>query len=312
MSERSLSPIDRILELKDEAEKQKVELTPEVKAYIQAHLDIVQEKISKGAAVTEDDMKFIEEVRMWVEMSEDSRGELDTIEKMCDSEAMQEAMRRDITIGQWLDLVHFTEAVGNPLWTIDRSFEFPGKKKIIGDTQSNYDKDKLKHLPRNLSLPFGLHLERCPGLIHLPQGLEAESVTLTGCVNLVDLPEDLRVKKSLILKDCSSLIRLPFHDLHLEKHLNLHGCSSLVSLPDSMEIGGNFYLNGCTSLKLFPTHLRIGGDLTLFKTDIIDFLPDDLLIEGNVLANSELPPKSKQRIEQLKRDGKIKGGYQFI
>jgi len=58
-----LSPLDRILELKDEAEKQKVELTPGVKAYIQTHLEIVQEKLRKREAVTEDDMKFIDEVK---------------------------------------------------------------------------------------------------------------------------------------------------------------------------------------------------------------------------------------------------------
>jgi len=62
MFQISPSPLDRILELKDEVEKQKVELTSEVKAYIQSHLDVLHGKLSRR--VMEDDMKFIVEVRM--------------------------------------------------------------------------------------------------------------------------------------------------------------------------------------------------------------------------------------------------------
>jgi len=60
------SILDQLADIKAEAEKNKVQLTPEVKQYIREHLEAVQQKLANREDVTEDDLEFIKTVRSWV------------------------------------------------------------------------------------------------------------------------------------------------------------------------------------------------------------------------------------------------------
>jgi len=211
MAQLSSSPLDRILELKDEVEKQKVELTPEVRAYIQTHLEIVQEKLRKGESVVEDDMQFIDEVRMWVAMPEEARKDYPSIEKMRSSEEVREALKRHITVLQWRDLLSAAEHASSAYisssrkidatdW-IDREFQFPGGNKI--------------HTKENLMLYLS------PSLTHLPEGLVVGTdLELRNCPSLRLLPQDLMVRRHLDIRHCTSLSRLP-RDLEVDGILYL-------------------------------------------------------------------------------------------
>jgi len=64
----SSSILDQLSEIQDEAKKNKVELTPEVQAYIRGHLEAVQQKLANGQQIYESDMEFIKEVRVWIKL----------------------------------------------------------------------------------------------------------------------------------------------------------------------------------------------------------------------------------------------------
>jgi len=57
---------DRISEIQDEAKKNKVQLTPEIQAYIREHLEAVQQKLANREPVYDEDLEFIKEARSWI------------------------------------------------------------------------------------------------------------------------------------------------------------------------------------------------------------------------------------------------------
>ena len=71
---------DRLAELKETKEREKVQLTPEVEGYIQEHVKAIQNKLANGEAILESDLEFIDEVKLWMSMSEEWRGKLQSIE----------------------------------------------------------------------------------------------------------------------------------------------------------------------------------------------------------------------------------------
>jgi len=210
----SPSPLDRILELKDEVEKQKVEITPEVRAYIQSHLDIVQGKLSKCEAVTEDDMKFIDEVRLWVAMPEGWRAKHPSIGSMKMNDrimkSQKEAQKRNISLHQWFDLLHLTDANDEPQEWIDEMFQFPGNYNIVSICDLFLDSRPITHFPENLKVRGSVGLVACKFLDHLPGNFELEgTLSLTSCISLRLLPDHLKVGRNLKLENCTALTRLP-------------------------------------------------------------------------------------------------------
>ena len=59
---------DQLLDIQNEAKKNKVQLTPEIQAYIRENLEAVQNKLANREDVTEDDLRFIKKVRSWVKL----------------------------------------------------------------------------------------------------------------------------------------------------------------------------------------------------------------------------------------------------
>jgi len=245
MSNSLSSPLDRILELKDEVEKQKVELTPEVRAYIQANLERVQEKLRKGEAVTKEDMKFIGEVKLWVEMPDEWRKMAPSIKSMRLADEMknvsvQDVHKRQISLQQWLDLLHVAKSLEKPKEWIDEHFQFPGNRKIETEYLDECNNASLTHLPDNLKVRGYLRFQQCPSLISLAENLE--------------------VGVYLDLTDCKSLTHLSTN-LKVGAFVRINNCPSLIRLPKTLKVGGDLVLFECRSLTHFSENFEGTGDI---------------------------------------------------
>ena len=265
---------ERMADLKETLKKEKVKLTPEVELYIQEHLRAVQDKLQNGEDVYEEDLAFIDEVKMWVGMPEEWRNKYVSIEEMKRAgytrESSFEASKRGISIKQWLDLLHVAKADGKSRKWIDETFTFPGGGKI--------------EVERNLDLNL------CTGLTTLPEGLEVGGgLYLSFCTGLTHLPEGLKVGGSLDLEACTSLTTLP-EGLKVGKWLDLEGCTALITLPEGLKVGWELHVNGCTGLTSLPEGLEVGGNLVLSKN---------------------LHAQVKKDAKRLKKEGKIKGEIKY-
>jgi len=87
------SILDQISEIQDEAKKNKVKLTPEVQAYIREHLEVVQQKLVNKEEVTEDDLKFMQEARLWVDLPKHLREKYSSIQEMNQSNEVAEVKK---------------------------------------------------------------------------------------------------------------------------------------------------------------------------------------------------------------------------
>jgi len=59
---------DQILDIQNEAKKNKVQLTPEIQKYIREHFEAIQRKLANGEPVYKEDLEFIKEARVWIKL----------------------------------------------------------------------------------------------------------------------------------------------------------------------------------------------------------------------------------------------------
>lgn len=127
--------------------------------------------------------------------------------------------------------------------------------------------------PRGLRVKGHLNLANNRKLTHLPEGLSAPSINLSGCTSLRALPDDLRVRR-LNVSGCTSLRVLPRgfsvyelearellicelpSGLRVEYRLDLSGCTRLEALPRGLKVG-SLLLSGCTNLRALPEKLDV-------------------------------------------------------
>ncbi len=112
---------DQLSEIQETAEKEKVQLTTEVQEYIGKAVTALQDKLADEEPTVEEDVEFIKEVRMWMGMPEEWREKYPSIEGMKGLEEMEEARKRDISLRQWLDLLHVAEVAGWERKQIDKN-----------------------------------------------------------------------------------------------------------------------------------------------------------------------------------------------
>ena len=212
---------EQLDELNRTLEKEKVDVTPEVEEYTRSHVRAVQDKLQAGQDVYESDLEFIPKVKMWVLMPKEWRDKYKSVEEMVKSEEMKdvtvsdiyEANKRNISLKQWLDLLHIAEcAHQKPKW-IDEAFIFPGAGKIetikVGDLYLG-DSPQLTRLPDGLEIIDSLDLADCKLITELPKGLKVgRNLRLTGCSGLTKLPKGLKVGRDLIIEYCTGLTKLP-------------------------------------------------------------------------------------------------------
>lgn len=91
----------------------------------------------------------------------------------------------------------------------------------------------------------------------LPAGLSCYELDISN-TSISELPADLSVESSLVLRDCKQLVKLP--DGLTTGTLDLQGCTQLAVLPRGLNV---WFLNlrGCTGLTRLPddAHVQIGS-----------------------------------------------------
>jgi len=303
LSETPPSLQDQLLDIQNEAKKNKVQLTPEVEAYIREHLEAVQNKLANREEVMVDDMKFMQDVRLWVSLPEEWRGRYRGIEEAINSkevqaalnrkinfnEAVIEAQKRKISFNQWLDLLHVAETIKkDKKWIkekewIDETFRFPGFNRIetVEDLEV-FKGTSLTCIPAGLIVHGFLSLIGCTSLTSLPADLEVNgALNLSDCTSLTYLPINLKIHGNVHLNDCTSLTSPPA-GLEVKGYLDLSGCTSLTFIPADLKVGGELSLENCSSLKFLPAGLKLDGSLVLVGCTALTTLPTDLKINKNL------------------------------
>jgi len=216
MSESPVTPLfppldthtlqDQLLDIQDEAKKNKVQLTPEVEQYIREHFEAVQQKLANGEQVYDEDLAFIKDVRLWVSIPDNVRGKFPSIEVLKKSGELEEAAKRHISPKQWLDLLHLAEAKNKDKIWIEESFRFPGGGRI----KTNRDIDC-----------GDLDIMNCPSLTFLPEGLEITGNLYIGPETpITALPSGLRITNGGMKIWSTSLTSLPA-DLEVNQSIDL-------------------------------------------------------------------------------------------
>ena len=139
-----------------------------------------------------------------------------------------------------------------------------------------------------------LDLSGKPQLRKLPKGLSCYELDLSGS-GITELPADLCVESSLVLRDCKKLASLPdglcTGTLDLQNctqltalpkrlnvwFLNLRGCQGLQSLPDDAHVQyGSLCIAGCSQLTELPKSLKLLSTLDVSDCPKIVKLPPKL------------------------------------
>jgi len=281
LSETSPNLEQKLAELKETQENEKVELTPEVERYHQEHVEAIQEKLAKGEEILESDLKFIKYIRRWILMPEFWQKKNPGINEFVISELtsgvgykeQEEAKKRDIFPKQWMALLHMAEAAGWEIQSIDQIFEM-WNGRIEAERLTIERCPKLKYLPEGLSV-IELSLDGCTGISALPDDIDIDhGLSLDGCTQLSSIPSYLYVKGYLSLSSCDSLSSLP-ESLNVG-NLNLSNCKNIRSLPDKIKIRGSLLLSGCYQLESLPKNLKVRGELDLRGCKMLSTLPEGL------------------------------------
>jgi len=284
---KSQYALDQLDGLTQTLEKEKVQLTPEVEEYVRNHVRAVQDKLQTGQDVRESDLEFIPKVKTWVLMPKEWKDKYKSVEEMAKSEEYIEAKKRNISILQWLDLLHIADAASCEQEWIDENFKFPGRGRI--ETEGDLELNKcteLTRLPNGLTVGKDLRLEGCTGLTKLPEGLKVEwGLYLAGCTGLTEFPE----KWSSV------------------NYLDLSGCAGLTKLPERLKVGEALFLRECAGLTKLPEGLSILWDLDLDGCTGLTKLPEGLSVGENLWLNQDGNEQVKKDAERLKKEGKIKG-----
>ncbi|MBC8139632.1 MAG: hypothetical protein H8F28_27440 [Fibrella sp.] len=140
----------------------------------------------------------------------------------------------------------------------------------------------VTELPENLTVTR-LTVRGCWNLKRLPEGLKAFTVDASDS-GLVEIPADVQIENALNLSGCADLVTLP-ENLRVGT-LNLSGCTKLAALPEGLR--ADFLdISDCVSLTSFPQNAQIGVGR---------------LVVRNALWMKTLPPYLK-RVAQLDLTG---------
>ena len=126
--------------------------------------------------------------------------------------------------------------------------------------------------PAGLTVNGSLDLSLAQDLQSLPDGLTVDSLDLSGCTSLTALPQNLNIRRALILDYCTALTELPMGiscyelsaagtplqtlppDLTVDFKIDLTDCGQLERLPDGLQVG-SLVLRNCYALERLPEGL---------------------------------------------------------
>ena len=100
----------------------------------------------------------------------------------------------------------------------------------------------IKKLPKDFYTDDSLTLSGCKQLTELPDKLHVGGSFWIDDSNITELPDYLHVGRSLDLQDCKELIKLP-NGLHVGESLDLRG-TNITELPNDLYIGWNLFIKG--------------------------------------------------------------------
>ena len=144
---------------------------------------------------------------------------------------------------------------------------------------------QIEKLPDNLIVNGYLWLDGCKNLKSLPNGLKVKYNLDLRDTNITFLPSDLEVGGSLILIR-SQIEKLP-DNLTVNRTLDLEGCKNLKSLPNGLKVKGDLDLRD-TNITSLPSDLEVGDALILYRTPIADMYTEEQIremipgVEGNI------------------------------
>lgn len=128
--------------------------------------------------------------------------------------------------------------------------------------------------PADLTVHGDLDLSLSHDLTDLPDGLTVDSLDLSGCTALEALPQNLTVRRALILDYCTALTELPIGlhcyelsavgtplktlpaDISVDFKVDLTDCGQLERLPDGLKVG-SLVLRNCYALLALPEGLDV-------------------------------------------------------
>lgn len=173
-------------DLKKSLEKKKLPFSPELKAYVENHLAVIQEKLSKGEKVKKSDLAFIDFIYDWLSLPDDHyHGSFPptTFQMFLYNPSFiklrEEAKSKNITILQLTLLFEVRNA--SSLGDLEDNCEFPGHGNIV------IKKDLSISYPSLEALPSGLRIKGC--------------LYLQSATTLKKLPSDLQIDNDLYLSD---------------------------------------------------------------------------------------------------------------
>ncbi len=119
----------------------------------------------------------------------------------------------------------------------------------------------IRSIPSDIQVTRSLTVRRCVNLEFVP-ALTVESLDLSDCASLSELPEGLRVC-NLNVANCRRLTGWPVGGIAGLRRLNMGGCSQLSSLPSGVRQYDALDLRDCLSLQTIPERLRVAESLDI-------------------------------------------------
>ena len=132
----------------------------------------------------------------------------------------------------------------------------PNKKLRTYKLNLSYSNDI--ELPENLTIYDDLNLYKSR-IKKLPKGLNVNTLSMIDS-DVQYLPDDIQVNTIIA------------------------SYSKLKMLPNNLNLNGSLILNGNGNMRELPKGLKIHGELDIRFTNI-NYLPDDLIVDGNIRIN---------------------------
>lgn len=125
----------------------------------------------------------------------------------------------------------------------------------------------IRRLPADLRVGFRVDLEGCVQLEQLPENLRVGTLVLRGCTALARLPEGLDVN-FLDLRGCILLTGWPLGLRVRIGRLNLSGCRRISSLPSGLGRLAQLDISDCVNLCELPEGLEVASWLELANSGL--------------------------------------------
>src|SRR5688572_1796893 len=123
---------------------------------------------------------------------------------------------------------------------------------VDGDLDLSNQPD-LTLLPDTFRGAWGLNLQNCKNLTHLPQNLDVKRLNISDCEALHTLP--LGLKSYEVLAQRSGLREIR-DGIEVDYRLDLTESRNLVRLPNHLHVG-SLVVKGCTALETLPDGLHL-------------------------------------------------------